>query len=160
MENFFLTTVALLALSFGASAANAQNIDIECLKADGYYGNIRIAKEASGQIQIMAAQGFAYEISKQLGASLGQEASNLEITINSKSCSIQNLHGRCEGLASILPSMFSQKQPSFDAKVVLNLSTQPGPNTTLVTLAVQPLAGVKIGSASIEFGSLGQCLQK
>lgn len=138
-----------------ASVGNL-NQNIQCLDAAGYYGNIEIVRTSNSMIQVKAAQGFAYEITKQLRFPLGQEASELTFQFHPNSCRILNNLLNCSGMVLVEAQQFGKKLEILKADTYLYLLV--GPTSNKVSLSIKVAGTTRFGSALHTFSHpLGDC---
>ena len=97
----FLPVLSVLVIATKSEAAKADQQVIHCLDAGGYYGNIQITTNKSKTVKIDAQQGFAYEISSQLGSSPGHEAYRFTIQFDRSQCVWVGESTHCLGWAQI-----------------------------------------------------------
>lgn len=129
----------------GAQLASA---DIYCADASGYYGYVTVT-EKSNNLEILAIQGYSYEISKQLGFPMGAEASALLISMPRAQCVGSGMLLHCQGPTTVQYNTFTKGPGKLEAIIDFQVSQESNGHTVTLGLTVPSLN--KKGLASHHF---------
>lgn len=130
---------------------------VSCMDGEGYYGNIQL-NDTGRMIRVTAEQGFAVEISTQLGVQKGREISKFTILFFRAQCNEDVNNIRCAGSARVIAEDFGGKQSNLIANLDLKMSLKG--KTGAAQLSIQVPSTGKIGVASHDFRPpLGTCLR-
>ena len=144
---------ALMISLFTSSFAHATSPvrEMTCLNAGGFYGNFAI-RQNQLTIEVIGQQGYAYELSTELGAASGQEAARIDLSFSQQQC-VAGLNGalHCQGSVQAVVHRYTEPRvmmTAFNADVVVR-PTNPGHE---ITIALEDPGSGRQGKAIVNFG--------
>jgi len=147
------TLSALLISLFASAIAHASNPvrEMTCLNAGGFYGNL-VIRQNGLSIEVIGQQGYANELSTQLGAAAGQEAARIDLRFSQYQCVAgQNGALRCQGPVQAIVERYTEPRvtmTAFDADVVVR-PLKPGHE---ITISLKDPDTGRQGKAAVTFG--------
>jgi hypothetical protein len=171
MKMYFLS---VLLLGAAAHADSSILYGTHCASAAGYYANIQAEETPDGKIHVLAAQGYAYDLSKNLGLNEKEAFTMLQVTFDTDQCKQDNERKEAITCVSKRAHVFARSDDKSEIKFAASVEFKVEPvraefiDSHRVTFVMKPEKLEKTARRTIDFGAregiahkgLGKCIFK